>query len=100
MLPKYVHEDAMNMQKQYMEDDPKIGLIGAYLSTRGGLRSSPYVSAKEIAVEALKWSPDKNFGMRDIHNIMLAEFPEWVPVGKQRCGEYGVQRAYMKENLS
>ena len=32
--------------------------------------------------------------VREIHDIMRNAVADWLPVGKRRCGEYGVQRCY------
>ena len=92
VLPKRLQREAINMQERYMEEDPRIGLIQEWLDTSEHSR----VCVAMIWKEALgnDYGEPKRVDVREIHDIMRNSVADWEPVGKRRCGEYGVQRCY------
>ena len=57
------------------------------------------VCAMNIWHEALKNDSDpKRHESNRIHTIMRNEVAGWEYNGNQRCGEYGIQRAYVRKS--
>ena len=92
VLPKRLQREAINMQERYMEEDPRIGIIQEWLDTSEHDR----VCVAMLWKEALgnDYGEPKRVDVREIHDIMRNSVAYWEPVGKRRCGEYGVQRCY------
>ena len=92
VLPKRLQHEAINMQERYMEEDPRIGIIQEWLDTSEHSR----VCVAMIWKEALgnDYGEPKRVDVRESHDIMRNAVADWEPVGKRRCGEYGVQRCY------
>lgn len=92
VLPKRLQHEAINMQERYMEEDPRVGIIQEWLDTSEHDR----VCVAMIWKEALgnDYGEPKRVDVREIHDIMRNTVADWEPVGKRRCGEYGVQRCY------
>lgn len=96
ILPKDMQEHAQRMQEAYLEEDPDVGIIQAWLEGYGGDR----VCAIQLWKKALGRDFEK-YTRKDInaiHEIMKNSIDGWKAVGKLRCGEYGVQRAYERIN--
>ena len=96
-LPAYADEkltaDIMAKQRDAMEDDWRIGAIGAYLETR---HQGEAVCAREIMHMALSPDPERpqeptKRDSLEIGQIMTREFPEWHRVGNIRTSRWGVQ---------
>ena len=94
VLPKRLQKVATDMQMRYQEEDHRIGIIQEWLNQTEADR----VCAAMLWREALKneYSEPKRADIRAIHDIMRNAVAGWVPAGRQRCGEYGVQRCYEK----
>lgn len=94
VLPKRLQHEAINMQERYMEEDPRVGIIQEWLDTSEHDR----VCVAMLWKEALgnDYGEPKRVDVREIHDIMRNSVADWAPVGKCRCGEYGVQRCYEK----
>ena len=92
VLPKRLQHEAINMQERYMEEDPRVGIIQEWLDKSEHDR----VCVAMIWKEALgnDYGEPKRVDVREIHDIMRNAVAGWEPVGKRRCGEYGVQRCY------
>jgi predicted P-loop ATPase len=92
VLPKRLQHEAINMQERYMEEDPRVGIIQEWLDTSEHDR----VCVAMLWKEALgnDYGEPKRVDVREIHDIMRNSVADWEPVGKRRCGEYGVQRCY------
>ena len=92
VLPKRLQHEAINMQERYMEEDPRVGIIQEWLDTSEHSR----VCVAMLWKEALgnDYGEPKRVDVREIHDIMRNAVADWEPVGKRRCGEYGVQRCY------
>ena len=93
-LPKRLQKMATDMQERYQEEDPRVGLIKEWLDTSEHDR----VCAAMLWKEALgnEYGEPRRSDVREIHDIMRNAVADWVPVGKRRCGAYGVQRCYEK----
>ena len=92
VLPKRLQREAINMQERYMEEDPRVGIIQEWLDKLEHDR----VCVAMLWKEALgnDYGEPKRVDVREIHDIMRNSVADWEPVGKRRCGEYGVQRCY------
>jgi hypothetical protein len=94
VLPKRLQQVATDMQTRYQEEDPRVGLIQEWLDHT----DSDKVCAVQLWREALgnEYGEPRRSDIREIHDIMRNAVADWVPVGKRRCGAYGVQRCYEK----
>ena len=94
VLPKRLQRIATDMQERYQEEDPRVGMIQAWLDGTETER----VCAVMLWREALgnEYGEPKPSDIRAIHDIMRNSISGWLPVGKQKCGNYGVQRSYGK----
>ena len=94
VLPKRLQDMAIEMQTAYLEEDPDIGIIQEWLDQNADVDR---VCAVMLWREALKHEYEK-FEKKDVnrmHDIMKNSVADkWKYVGKQKCGEYGVQRCY------
>ena len=103
---------AMQKQEQYLEDDPRAGIIQKYLDDRIAAemqKASPdladvRVCAQEIIDSALPDSWKRQGGaqlVNQVHRIMQGKVCGWVRYpnasGKARCGDYGIQRCYVPD---
>ena len=96
VMPDRLRKEAEKMQRRFLEDDPYVGIIQDYLDKYEGER----VCALEIWEKALKktGSPQK-YEINQIHMIMQLDIDGWVKCDKKRrCGDYGIQRCYEKDN--
>ena len=92
ILPPEVERQAEEMRTAYLEEDPDIGLIQEWLDKS----ETDRVCAVQLWREALS-HPFDQYGKKDInaiHEIMKNSIHGWHYAGKQKCGDYGVQRAY------
>jgi hypothetical protein len=92
VLPKNLQDQAIEMQERYMEEDPRQGMIQEWLDNTEHDR----VCAPMLWKEALgnDYGEPRQVDIRTIHDIMRNAITGWMPVGKQKCGSYGVQRSY------
>lgn len=95
VLPAHLEKMAIEMQEEYMEEDVRIGLIQAWLDKHDGER----VCVAQIWKEALgnEYTPISRREINELHDIMRDSVAEWESIGRQRCGDYGIQRAYEKK---
>lgn len=91
-LPSRLEAQAIMAQEEYMEDDVRVGAIQAWLDAYQGDR----VCIPQIWKEALKneYIPITRKETNELHTIMQQSITGWQRIGKQRCQEYGTQRAY------
>ena len=94
VLPNRLQREAINMQERYMEEDPRVGIIQEWLDNTEHSR----VCSVMLWREALKieYAEPRASDIRAIHDIMRNAVVGWLPIGRQRCGDYGVQRCYEK----
>lgn len=96
VLSEDLNEDVARMQRRFQEDDPQVGMIQSYLDTCGSER----VCVLELWEKALQNSgkPQK-YESNLLHTIMQQEIEGWTRAEKrQRCGDYGLQICYEKED--
>lgn len=95
VLSKELQKYAMEKQSDYLEDDPRVGVIQAYLD---GLEKDAKVCIAEICDCALGLRKEEYFGKRslsnEIHSIMQHDIAGWRRAGKQRLQGYGAQHCY------
>lgn len=98
VLPRVFEKQALEAQMNYLEDDPKIGMIQEWLDNTSYKR----VCAMMLWKEALKndYIAPKHQDINAIHEIMKNNITGWHGVGKQSCDGYGIQRAYEKDKVS
>lgn len=98
VLPRVFEKQALEAQMNYLEDDPKIGMIQEWLDNTSYKR----VCAMMLWKEALKndYIAPKHQDINAIHEIMKNNITGWHGVGKQSCEGYGIQRAYEKDKVS
>ena len=93
IMPPELEKEVLEMQQQFREDDPEVGMIQEYLDQH---KDKP-ICAIELWELALKNSgkPQKH-EINQIHVIMSQEVERWEREDrKRRCGNYGVQRCYI-----
>lgn len=98
VLNKDLTETAKRMQEGYLEEDPDIGIIQAWLEDH---KEVERVCAVQLWKEALQHEFER-YTRKDInaiHEIMRNNVKGWRSCGHQRCGKYGLQRAYERETI-
>lgn len=98
VLNKDLTETAKRMQEGYLEEDPDIGIIQAWLEDH---KEVDRVCAVQLWKEALQHEFER-YTRKDInaiHEIMRNNVKGWRSCGHQRCGKYGLQRAYERETV-
>lgn len=97
VLNKDLTETAKRMQEGYLEEDPDIGIIQAWLKDHKDVNR---VCAVQLWKEALgRIDRYTRKDINAIHEIMKNNIKGWRSEGKQDCGkEYGIQRAYERIN--
>jgi predicted P-loop ATPase len=121
-LPKDVEKLAREVQEAYEEENPRIGLVAAYLDkllpkdweekdtytrrawleadAQDGTEERTDVCTLEIWAEALGENPNRfdRYASMEVRNIM-ASLPEWRHQGNKQktIRPYGRQRYYKKE---
>ena len=124
-LPKDIEKMAREVQKAYEEENPRTGLVAAYLDkllptdweerdtysrrawleadAQDGTEERTTVCTLEIWAEALGENPNRfdRYASMEVRNIM-ASLPEWRYQGNQRktIRPYGRQRYFKKETKS
>ncbi len=96
VLPAELDEEVLRMQRRFQEDDPQVGMIQTYLDECKNER----VCVMELWEKALGNSgkPQK-YESNLLHTIMQQEIAGWIrSEKKQRCGDYGVQICYERED--
>ena len=95
VLPPALEKQALEAQIAYLEEDPDIGIIQEWLDKSDHDR----VCAIQLWKEALGHVFDKyeRKNINAIHEIMKNSIEGWHYIGRQRCGEYGLQRAYERD---
>ena len=98
ILPEHLEKQAMDAQTAYTEDDPDVGIIQHWLDTEAGDR----VCVKEIWDKPLRnsWQQISKQETNRLHDIMKNQVNGWSYAGKQRCGEYGSQRCYVRKSVA
>ena len=92
-LSKQMNKELRELQKQFMPEDTKAGLIQSFLDDFSGTQ----VCSKLIYAEALNHSFDepKQWEIREINEIMNNSIEGWVPFTNPRIFDrYGRQRGW------
>lgn len=95
VLPKSLQDTAIQKQMTFLEEDPWVGMIQHYLDHTPKER----ICVMDLWREALDRDRDepKRPETNRMHTIMKNEISGWHTVGKQRCDDYGIQRAYERD---
>lgn len=105
---------AMEKQEQYLEDDPRVGMVQQYLDEKlSAWMEKPQrrpedvrVCAQELIQEALpkeQCKAQSRFLVNEMHGIMQNKIEGWAKYpknkGRARTADYGIQRCYVPESL-
>ena len=93
MKSRPMNKELRELQKQFMPEDTKAGLIQSFLDNFNGTQ----VCSKQIYAEALNHSFDepKQWEIREINEIMNNSIEGWTPFSNPRnFGKYGRQRGW------
>ena len=97
ILSKQMNKELRELQKQFMPEDTKAGLIQSFLDDFSGTQ----VCSKLIYAEALNHSFDepKQWEIREINEIMNNSIEGWTPFSNPRIfAKYGRQRGWERAN--
>ena len=96
VLPDNMQKEALEMQERFLEEDPDIGIIQGWLDESEG---TDRVCAVMLWKEALHREYERytRKDINTIHEIMKNNITGWHYSGKIRCGKYGVQRCYDRD---
>lgn len=95
-LSKEMNEHLVQLQKQFMPEDTKVGVIQAFLDDFDG----DMVCSKLLHHEALgRFDEPKSWEIREINEIMNQSVTGWIPYPNPRSyKKYGKQRGWMRGN--
>lgn len=98
VLGETLQKYAMERQQDYLEDDPRVGVIQDYLD---GLEDGVRVCVAEICERALQLRREEYYGKRslsnEIHAIMQHDIAGWRRLPKKvKVAGYGAQYCYTK----
>jgi predicted P-loop ATPase len=94
-LTEDIMKIAIERQKDYTEDDPRVGIIERYLLyERDPYFNNGNICVAEICKNALDLCNPTRREINEIHAILCSLVAVVAYVGKQKCGAWGVQRAY------
>ena len=92
-LSKAMEKELRELQKQFMPEDTKAGLIQSFLDNYDGNQ----ICSKQIYAEALSHAFDepKQWEIREINDIMNSSIDGWTPFSNPRYfAKYGRQRGW------
>ena len=95
-LSKEMNTQLVQLQKEFMPEDTKAGVIQAFLDAYDG----DMVCSKLLHHEALgRFEEPKSWEIREINEIMNQSITGWIPYPNPRSyKKYGKQRGWMREN--
>lgn len=95
-LSKQMNKELRELQKQFMPEDTKVGVIQAFLDDFNG----DMVCSKLLHHEALgRFDEPKSWEIREINEIMNQSVTGWIPYPNPRSyKKYGKQRGWMRGN--
>jgi len=96
-LSKDMEKELRELQKQFMPEDTKAGLIQSFLDEYKGSQ----VCSKQLYTEALNHAFDepKQWEIREINEIMNNSVEGWKPFSNPRIfAKYGRQRGWERDN--
>ena len=93
-LSKEMEEYLKDMQKQFMPEDTKVGIIQAWLDDC----TDEYVCSEMIYREALRheYEEPKQWEIKEINSIMNICINGWEKVTSHRFSRYGLQRGWKR----
>ena len=93
-LSKKMEEYLKEMQKQFMPEDTKVGVIQAWLDDC----TDEYVCSEMIYREALRheYEEPKQWEIKEINSIMNTCIDGWEKVTSHRFSRYGLQRGWKR----
>ncbi|MBQ7885263.1 MAG: virulence-associated protein E [Clostridia bacterium] len=95
-LSKEMNAQLVQLQKEFMPEDTKVGMLQAFLDTYNG----DMVCSKLLHHEALgRFEEPKSREIREINEIMNQSITGWIAYPNPRIyKKYGKQRGWMREN--
>ena len=93
-LSKAMEEYLKEIQKQFMPEDTKVGIIQAWLDDC----TDEYVCSEMIYREALRheYEEPKQWEIKEINSIMNTCIEGWEKISSHRFGKYGLQRGWKR----
>lgn len=93
-LSKTTEEYLKEMQKEFMPDDAKVGIIQLWLDGLAG----DYVCSIMIYKEAFSHEYDtpKDWELKEINNVMNHSIAGWEKISSHRFAGYGIQRGWRR----
>ena len=97
VLSDDVQDNAIQIQKSFLEEDSWVGIIQEYLDNC----TTKFVCAAELWQRALEQPglPKRSDSGR-ILAIMRNEIYGWKAANNQRCGKYGIQKAFQRDDFA
>ncbi len=91
-LSKHTEEYLKEMQKEFMPEDSKVGIIQLWLDNL----SDEYVCSLQIYKEAFhhEYNTPKDWELKEINNIMNNSVSGWEKISTHRFKDYGIQRGW------
>lgn len=89
-LSAEMEAEAARQREGFLEDDPRVDLVNAYLDVN---RDHP-VCTRELADRALHVEPTAKL-YKDLSAILTDQCPGWKYDGKRSCGAYRKQRCWV-----
>ena len=93
-LSKDTENYLRQMQKEFMPEDAKVGIIQLWLNEL----SQDYVCSIMIYKEAFDHEYDmpKDWELKEINNVMNNSISGWEKISSHRFAEYGIQRGWRR----
>lgn len=92
VLPRELQREAVKAQEDYLEDDPLAGTLQEWLNKTEHERVCVLMLWREALGHT--YEEPKHSDINKLHSVMQREISGWISVGKQRLGNYGIQRCY------
>ena len=91
---KEIEEEAKKLQKEFMPEDAKVGIIQLWLDEL----SQDYVCSTMIYKEAFdhEYDTPKDWELKEINNVMNNSISGWEKISSHRFAEYGIQRGWRR----
>ena len=93
-LSKDTENYLRQMQKEFMPEDAKVGIIQLWLDEL----SQDYVCSTMIYKEAFdhEYDTPKDWELKEINNVMNNSISGWEKISSHRFAEYGIQRGWRR----
>lgn len=93
-LSKETEQYLKEMQKEFMPEDAKVGIIQNWLDEL----SEDYVCSTMIYKEAFhhEYDTPKDWELKEINNVMNHSIVGWEKISSHRFKEYGIQRGWKR----